>query len=146
MLPLITITSTGTGVVGESYSVTCSVDVSNLYIIIVETTIVKIGEGVVNSSVSSGDSSVSIFYNLLMTSHSGQYQCLVNISQIDNHYQASNVETFTINTTSELYIIQDYTYHRLIKSVLRLCKLYMLYIRLICSSSTTSCRCLYLSC
>ena len=108
MLPIITITSTGTGVVGESYSVVCSVDVSNLYIIIVDTTIVKLGEGVINSSVGSGDSNVSIYYDLLMTSNSGQYQCLVNISQIDNSYKASNVEMFTINTTSELYIIQNY--------------------------------------
>ena len=102
MLPLITITSTGTGVVGESYSVTCSVDVSNFYIIIVETTIVKIGEGVINSSESSGDNSVSISYTPLMTSHSGQYQCIVNISQTDISYQVSYVKKFTINTTSKL--------------------------------------------
>ena len=102
--PVIIITAIGTGVIGESYSVVCSVDVDdNLYNIVVDTTIVKIGVGVVvNSSMSSGDSSVSISYTPLMTSHSGQYQCIVNISQIDISYQDSYVETFTINTTSEL--------------------------------------------
>ena len=81
----------------------CTVDVDDdLYNIFVNTTIVKIGEGVVNSSMSSGDNSVSISYTPLMTSHSGQYQCVVNISQIDISYQVSYVEVFTINTTSEL--------------------------------------------
>ena len=81
----------------------CSVDVDdNLYNIVVNTTLVKIGEGLIDSSESSGDNSVSISYTPLMTSHSGQYQCLVNISQIDISYQDSHVQTFTINTTSEL--------------------------------------------
>ena len=104
MLSLITIiTSTGTAVVGESYSVVCSVNLDdNFYNIVVNTTIIKIGEGGVNSSVTSGDSSVSISYTPLMTSHSGQYQCIVNISQIDINYQVSYIETFTINTASKL--------------------------------------------
>ena len=77
----------------------------NLYKIVVDITIVKIGVGVVvNSSVSSGDNNVSISYIPLMTSHSGQYQCVVNISQIDISYQGSHVETFNINTTSKLCI------------------------------------------
>ena len=81
----------------------CSVDLNdNLYNIVVITTIVKIGEGVINSSDSSGDNSVSISYTTLMTSHSGQYHCVVNISQIDISYQVSYAEVFTINTTSEL--------------------------------------------
>ena len=101
--PVINVTAIGTGAIGESYSVECSVDVDDsLYNIVVNTTIVKIGVGVVvNSSVSSGDNSVFIFYTLLMTSHSGQYQCLVNVSQIDISYQVSYVEAFTINTTSK---------------------------------------------
>ena len=95
----------GTGAIGESYSLSCSVDVDdNLYNIIVNTTIVKIGD-VVNFSINSGDNNVSIFYTPLMTSHSGQYQCLVNISQIDISYQVSYVNTFTINTTSKLKYI-----------------------------------------
>ena len=95
----------GTGAIGESYSVSCSVYVDdNLYNIIVNTTIVKIGD-VVNFSINSGDNNVSIFYTPLMTSHSGQYQCLVNISQIDISYQVSYVNTFTINTTSKLKYI-----------------------------------------
>ena len=93
----------GTGAIGESYSVVCSIDVDdNLYNIVVNTTIVKIGEGVINTSKSFGDDSVSISYTPLMTSHSGQYQCVVNIRQIDISYQDSYVQTFTINTTSEL--------------------------------------------
>ena len=81
----------------------CSIDVDdNLYNIVIIITIVKIREGVINSSKSSGDNSVSISYIPLMTSHSGQYQCIVNISQIDISYQVSYVKTFTINTTSEL--------------------------------------------
>ena len=83
----------------------CSVDVdNNLYNIVVNTTIVKIGVGVVTSTVTSGDNSVSISYTPLMTSHSGQYHCLVNISQIDISYQVSYIETFTINTTSKFVI------------------------------------------
>ena len=73
----------------------------NIYDIVVNTTIIKIGEGVVNSSTNSGDNSVSISYTSLMTSHSGQYQCVVDISQIDISYQISYVKTFAINTTSE---------------------------------------------
>ena len=93
----------GSGVVGKSYSVVCSVDVDdNLYNIVVDTTIVKIGEGVINYSMNSGDNSVSISYTPLMTSHSGQYQCVVNISQNDISYRVSSFQTFTINTTSEL--------------------------------------------
>ena len=81
----------------------CSVDVDDsLYNIVVDTSVVKIGEGVVTSTVTSGDNSVSITYTPLMTSHSGQYQCIVNISQIDISYQDSYNKTFTINTTSEL--------------------------------------------
>ena len=92
----------GTGAIGESYSVLCSVDVNdNLYNIVVTVTIIKIGEGVVNSSMNYGDNSVSISYTPLMTSHSGQYHCLVNISQIDISYQVSYVKDFTINTTSK---------------------------------------------
>ena len=101
--PVINITAIGTGVIGDSYSVVCSVDVDdNLYNIVVNTTIVKIGEHVVTSTMTSGDNSVSIYYTPLMTSHSGQYQCIVNISQIDISYQVSYVKTFTINTTSKL--------------------------------------------
>ena len=95
--------ATGTGTIGKSYSVLCSVDVdNNLYNIVVNTTLVKIGEGLINSSESSGDNSVSISYTPLMTSHSGQYQCIVNVNQIDISYQVSYVKTFTINATSEL--------------------------------------------
>ena len=101
--PVINITAIGTGVIGDSYSVVCSVDVDeNLYNIVVNTTIVKITETLVNSSAIFGDKSVSISYTPLMTSHSGQYQCIVNISQIDISYQVSYIKTFTINTTSEL--------------------------------------------
>ena len=103
--PVINVTTVGTGAIGDSYSVVCSVDVDdNLYNIVVNTTIVKIGVGVVMSTVTSGDNSVSISYIPLMTSHSGQYQCLVNISQIDISYQVSYIETFTINTTSKFII------------------------------------------
>ena len=100
--PVINIIAIGTGVIGDSYSVVCSVDVdNNLYNIIVNTTIVKIAETLVNSSAIFGDKSVSISYTPLMTSHSGQYQCIVNISQIDISYQISYFETFVINTTSK---------------------------------------------
>ena len=99
----IKIITTSTSVAGESYSVVCIVDVyDNLPDIFVNTSIAKIEEGVVNSSISSGDNSVSISYTPLMTSHSGQYQCIVNISQIDISYQVSYIKTFIINTTSEL--------------------------------------------
>ena len=106
VLSLITIiTSTGTAVIGERYSVVCSVDLDdNFYNIVINTTMIKIGKGVINSSVTSGDNSVSISYTPLMTSHSGQYQCVVNISQIDISYQVSYIETFTINTTSKFII------------------------------------------
>ena len=100
--PIINITAIGTGVIGDSYSVVCSVDVdNNLYNIVVNTTIVKIGEGVVTSTVTYGDNNVSIIYTPLMTSHSGQYQCIINIIQADISYQVSHIEVFTINTTSE---------------------------------------------
>ena len=100
--PVINVTTTGTGIIGESYSVVCTVDVDDdLYDILVNTTIVKIGEGVVNSSMSSGYDSVSISYTPLMTSHSGQYQCVVNISQIDISYEDSYFATFTIHTASK---------------------------------------------
>ena len=101
--PVINVTAIGTGSIGESYSIVCSLDVDdNLNNIVIIITIVKIGEGVINSLESSGDNSVSISYTPLMTSHSGQYQCIVNISQIDISYQVSYVKTFIINTTSEL--------------------------------------------
>ena len=100
---MINVTSIGTSVIGESYSVMCTVDVDDsLLNIVVITTVVKIGKGVVNSSESSGDNSVSISYTPLMRSHSGQYQCVVNISQISTSYQFSYFEAFTINTTSKL--------------------------------------------
>ena len=101
-VPVINVTAIGTGAIGDSYSVVCSVDVDdNLYNIIINTTIVKIGEGVVTSTVTYGDNSVSISYTPLMTSHSGQYQCIINIIQADISYQVSYIEVFTINTTSE---------------------------------------------
>ena len=103
--PVINVIAIGTGVIGDSYSAVCSVDVDdNLYNIVVNSTIVKIGVGVVTSTVTSGDNSVSISYTPLMASHSGQYHCLVNISQIDISYQVSYIETFTINTTSKFII------------------------------------------
>ena len=103
--PVINITAIGTGVIGDSYSVVCSIDVdNNLYNIVVNTTIVKIGEALVNSSAIFGDNSVSISDTPLMTSHSGQYQCIVNISQIDISYQDTYIDTFTINTTSKFII------------------------------------------
>ena len=115
-LPVITVTSTGTGVIGENYSVVCKVDVDdNLYNIFVNTTIVKIGESVVNSSMNSGDNSVSISYTPLMTSHSGQYQCVVNISQIDISYENLYFKPFTIQTASTyntLYLISFLLYTR----------------------------------
>ena len=81
----------------------CSVNVDdNLYNFVVNIIIIKIGIGVVSASIDPGDNNVSISYTPLMTSHSGQYQCLVNISQIDISYQDSHVNTFTIHTTSEL--------------------------------------------
>ena len=93
------------GAIGESYFVVCSVNVdNNIYNIVVNITIVKIGEGVVNSSATSGGNSVSMSYNPLMTSHSGQYQCVVNISQIDISYQVSYIEAFTIKITSKFMI------------------------------------------
>ena len=99
---MINVTTTGSSVIGESYSVVCMVDVDDdLYNIIVNTAIVKIGEHVVNFSVTSRDNSLSIFYTALMTCHSGQYRCLVNISQINISYQASYYKTFIINTTSK---------------------------------------------
>ena len=109
--PVINVTTTGTGIIGESYSVVCTVDVDDdLYDILVNTTIVKIGEGVVNSS---GYDSVSISYTPLMTSHSGQYQCVVNISQIDISYEVSYFATFTIHTASKyntLYLVCSLLY------------------------------------
>ena len=109
--PVINVIAIGTGAIGESYFLVCSVDVhDNLYNIVVNTTVVKIGVGVVNSSTNSGDNNVSISYTPLMTSHSGQYQCIVNISQIDISYQVSYVETFTINTTSKLKNILQVSY------------------------------------
>ena len=110
--PVINITAIGTGSIGESYSVVCSVNLDdNLYNIVVITTIIKIGKDVINISKSSEDNNASISYTPLMTSHSGQYQCIVNISQIDISYQDSYVKTFTINTTSELkyILIENYT-------------------------------------
>ena len=99
---MITVTTTGTGVIGESYSVVCTVDVDDdLYNTFVNITVVKIGKGVVNSSMSSGDNSVSISYTPLMTSHSGQYQCVVNISQINISYKDSYTKPFTIHTASK---------------------------------------------
>ena len=84
----------------------CSIDMdnNNLYNIVVNITAVKIGEASVNFSVIFRDNSVSISYTPLMTSHSGQYQCIVNINQIDISYQVSYIETFTINTTSKFII------------------------------------------
>ena len=100
----IKIITTGTSVAGENYSVLCIADVyDNLPDIVVNTSIVKIGEGVVNTSINSGDNSVSISYTPLMTSHSGLYQCVVNISHIDISYQVSYFEAFTINSTSKIY-------------------------------------------
>ena len=100
--PMINVTTTVTGVIGRSYSVVCMVDVDDdLYNIVVNTTIVEIGERVTNSTVTSRDNSASISYTPLMTSHSGQYQCLVNISQIDINYQVSYYETFIVNTNSK---------------------------------------------
>ena len=110
--PVINVTAIGTGSIGESYSVVCSVNLDdNLYNIVVITTIIKIGKDVINISKSTGDNNASISYTPLMTSHSGQYQCIVNISQIDISYQDSYVKTFTINTTSELkyILIENYT-------------------------------------
>ena len=102
----IKIITTSTSVAGESYSVVCIVDVyDNLPDIVVNTSIAKNGEGVVNSSISSGDNSVSISYTPLMTSHSGQYQCVVNIRQINISYQVNYFKAFTINTTSKLYYL-----------------------------------------
>ena len=99
----IKIITTSTSVAGESYSVVCIVDVyDNLPDIVVNASIAKVGEGVVNSSISSGDNSVSLSYTPLMTSHSGQYQCIINISQIDIGFLVFYFKTFTINTTSEL--------------------------------------------
>ena len=104
--PVIYVTTTGTGVIGESYSVVCTVDVDDdLYSIFANTTIVKIGEGVVNSS---EDDSVSISYTPLMTSHSGQYQCVVDISYEDSYFAA-----FTIHTASKyntLYLVCSLLY------------------------------------
>ena len=100
--PVINIIAIGTGAIEDSYSVVCSVDVdNNLYNITINTTVFKIIDGVINSSESSGDVSVSISYTPLMRSHSGQYQCLVDINQSDISYKVSYVETFTINTTSK---------------------------------------------
>ena len=82
-------------------NVYCNVD-DSLFNIVVITTVVKIGKGVVSSSESSGDNNVSISYTPLMTSHSGQYQCVVNISQISISYQVSYFEAFTIKTTRKL--------------------------------------------
>ena len=97
------ITFTGSGVVGESYSVVCSVDLDdNSYNIVINATLIKIREGVVNSSISSGHMNISISYTSLMTSQSGQYQCLINVSQIDISYQVFYIKTFTINTSSKL--------------------------------------------
>ena len=101
--PVININAIGTDAIGENYSVVCSVDVDdNLYNIVVNTTIVKIEVGVVTSTVTSGDNSVSISYIPLMATHSGPYHCLVNISQNDISYQVYYIKTFTINTTSKL--------------------------------------------
>ena len=100
--PVINITAIGTGAIGESYSIVCTVDVDdNLYNIVVNTTLAKVGEGVINSFMSSKDNNVSISYIPLMTSHSGQYKCLIDISQIDISYKVFSIETFTINTTSK---------------------------------------------
>ena len=100
--PVFNVTAIGTAPIGETYSVVCTVDVNdNLYNIVVNTIIIKFGEGVINSSMNYGDNSVSISYTPLMTSHSGQYQCVVNITQIDISFQVSYVKLFTINITSE---------------------------------------------
>ena len=88
--PVINIIAIGTDAIGDSYSVVCSVDVdNNLYNITINTIVFKIIDGVINSSESSGDNSVSISYTPLMTSHSGQYQCLVDINQSDISYKVS---------------------------------------------------------
>ena len=103
---MINVTSIGTSVIGENYFVMCTVDVDDsLLNIVVITTVVKIGKGVVNSSESSEKNGISLSYIPLMTSHSGQYQCVVNIRQINISYQVNYFKAFTINTTSKLYYL-----------------------------------------
>ena len=60
---MIAIATTGTGVIGEKYSVVCTIDVDDddLNIIVVNTFTVKLGKSMVNS-MNYGYNSVSISY------------------------------------------------------------------------------------
>ena len=91
----------GSVTLGESISVICSVDVlDDLYNIAVNISIVRIDQRVIAVNYSTGDTSVSLSIESLMTSNAGQYQCIVNVTQSIIGYEFSNVTSFDINTTS----------------------------------------------
>ena len=104
-LPTVTLVTIGSVTLGESISVICSVDVlDDLYDIAVNISIVRIDQGVIAVNYSTGDTSVSLSIESLMTSNAGQYQCIVNLTQSTIGYEFSNVTSFDINTTSKYSI------------------------------------------
>ena len=104
-LPTVRLVTIGSVTLGDSISVICSVDVlDDLYNIAVNISIVRIDQRVIAVNYSTGDTSVSLSIESLMTSNAGQYQCRVNVTQSTTGYEFSNVTSFNINTTSKYSI------------------------------------------
>ena len=111
--------------------VECSVDVlDDLYDITVNISIVRIDGGILNNSIGSGDISVSLLSESLMTSDAGQYQCIVDINQSSINYQFTNVTSFELTTTSK-FITSSVMVIDVLLQFLHLISLYQLPVMLI---------------
>ena len=102
-MPIISLTATGSGVVGEGYTLNCTVDVlDNLYNAIVTVNLTGVDDGTVLADTDGpGDVSVSHRFTTLRTSDAGVYSCIVHIYQPDISYNSTYTEYINVNVTSK---------------------------------------------
>ena len=101
-VPNITYTTTNGRSLGESLTFNCTVDVlDGLFNVNVNISVARNGK-LLTSTTGSSDITAMNTINALITSDTGDYQCIVNITQSDIDYEFDGIESIQVILTCML--------------------------------------------
>ena len=106
--PPVVTASSGSSIAGSVYSLVCTVKVVDGLVVVPDVVWMKDGRVLVNGTnriISGGNSTLTMTFNPLLTSHGGQYICVANIS-----IQQLSLQTVT-NTSANISVQSKFVLH-----------------------------------
>ena len=106
--PPVVTASSGSSIAGSVYSLVCTVKVVDGLVVVPDVVWMKDGRVLVNGTnriISGGNSTLTMTFNPLLTSHGGQYICFANIS-----IQQLSLQTVT-NTSVNISVQSKFVLH-----------------------------------